>query len=727
MVKNMSLESALDEERREILKLLEGPTPQRPPRSLTSAAGLARVSGQDGRTASPLGARSPVRSMLDISDDVPVRSVPAASAPREKEPRPAVRSMLDPTASPPPAPATNSAHTSPLHTPHQPDSALHRSKSDAAAHPPALSGHALRERDRPGAVRPAPSPTSDYQFEMVPNVSIGAVPKRVTQGGKVGSSTSGLDRGRNSIAGTGISSHGASKSPSSQMGRSRSPHSRLNTNSFNLMPTPGTFVGSSGQLFDLGSAYRRLSDVHLARSGGSLSNLPARHGSDDLGVQSGQTVSATGEVRLQKDYYDVGDDEQAVVETSDEDDDSLGSSDEEWGGEGRRGRKRSRKRGHGAGVASDPSGNGVGIESTVGMGRGKGPRKTLSLLAAAEEERQQVSSKYQVRSLLGPPPATPPASEGARMVAKRLGVHPSTSFDQGSSGVPSPMGSDAEADLSDLKRAQRMGINLSAIVSTPESNRVLRNIIRGDFAQMQQEANDGLRRQRTYLVATDLSDEAAHALEWTIGTVLRDGDTLLAMYAVNEETGTGKSGDGENTPVPEDALALKEDVGASTGRTLHAGPTSSLLASMRAVDPASASASPDSRNRSKAEQERFHAAEDISQRCVKLLRKTRLQVRVVIEVVHCKSPKHLITEVIDFIDPTLVVLGSRGRSALKGVLLGSFSNYLVTKSSVPVMVARRRLRKHSKKYKQTNVRLSNNLNMPVKGLAAAKVDELTRY
>jgi len=28
--------------------------------------------------------------------------------------------------------------------------------------------------------------------------------------------------------------------------------------------------------------------------------------------------------------------------------------------------------------------------------------------------------------------------------------------------------------------------------------------------------------------------------------------------------------------------------------------------------------------------------------------------------------------------------------------LGSFSNYLVTKSSVPVMVARRRLRKHSK-------------------------------
>jgi hypothetical protein len=54
------------------------------------------------------------------------------------------------------------------------------------------------------------------------------------------------------------------------------------------------------------------------------------------------------------------------------------------------------------------------------------------------------------------------------------------------------------------------------------------------------------------------------------------------------------------------------------------------------------------------------------------------------------------------------------------VLLGSFSNYLVTKSSVPVMVARKKLRKHAK-YKNTNVRLSNNLNIP-KRLELAKID-----
>jgi len=58
-----------------------------------------------------------------------------------------------------------------------------------------------------------------------------------------------------------------------------------------------------------------------------------------------------------------------------------------------------------------------------------------------------------------------------------------------------------------------------------------------------------------------------------------------------------------------------------------------------------------------------------------------------------------------------VVLGSRGRSALKGVLLGSFSNYLVTKSSVPVMVARKKLKKLAK-MKVSHIRLTNNLQTP---------------
>jgi hypothetical protein len=71
----------------------------------------------------------------------------------------------------------------------------------------------------------------------------------------------------------------------------------------------------------------------------------------------------------------------------------------------------------------------------------------------------------------------------------------------------------------------------------------------------------------------------------------------------------------------------------------------------------------------------------------------------------------MITELIDFLSPTLVIIGSRGRSAVKGVLLGSFSNYLVTKSSVPVMVARKKLRKHSK-----TVRNRDGTTVPYSGI-----------
>ncbi|KAL1858642.1 hypothetical protein Plec18170_002844 [Paecilomyces lecythidis] len=314
--------------------------------------------------------------------------------------------------------------------------------------------------------------------------------------------------------------------------------------------------------------------------------------------------------------------------------------------------------------------------------------------------------------------------------SKKSGVHPHTSFDYTASTVNTPYGSDDEADLSDIKQAQNLSIHLSPI-DTSVPNRAIRTVIRGDFTRLQQEANEGKRRQRKYLVATDLSDESVYALEWTIGTILRDGDTLFAVYAVDEEVGTGKDAElgagvqsvqiGEGAKAMQDSAAI---VGSQTEKTAVSAATSFLphvlAARLGSAASDSRSSSVDSRALSKAELERIHAVEKISQTCIKLLRKTMLQVRVAVEVIHCKSPKHMITEAIDGLEPTLVVLGSRGRSALKGVLLGSFSNYLVAKSSVPVMVARKKLRKHAK-YKNTHIRLSNNLTTPRK-LAFAKVD-----
>jgi nucleotide-binding universal stress UspA family protein len=213
-------------------------------------------------------------------------------------------------------------------------------------------------------------------------------------------------------------------------------------------------------------------------------------------------------------------------------------------------------------------------------------------------------------------------------------------------------------------------------------------------------------------------------LEWTIGTVLRDGDTLLAIYCVDEELGIAPNEVSGDEQMKEQAAAIAASTKPSVSTPVLApvNAPSPLGPGLRLGSTGSASASPMGRERGKAEQERYRAVQDITDRVSKLLRKTKLQVKVVIEVIHCKSPKHLITEVIDYISPTLVILGSRGRSALKGVILGSFSNYLVTKSSVPVMVARKRLRKHTK-YKRPSIRLANNLSNPVvKSLASAKID-----
>lgn len=245
-------------------------------------------------------------------------------------------------------------------------------------------------------------------------------------------------------------------------------------------------------------------------------------------------------------------------------------------------------------------------------------------------------------------------------------MHPANSFDQNVSSTSTPLDSDTEADITDIKRAQKLAVIMTPVISTPVTNRCVRTIYRGDFAKMQQEARDDQRRVRKYLVATDLSDEAQHALEWTVGTVLRDGDTLLAIYCVDEEIGIG-----EATVISERVLSDQvssiaattnspQQINVPSSRQMTASPLGNLLGSNSSPNRSPAGI------RSRAEQERHRAVQDITDRVSKLLRKTRLQVRVVIEVIHCKSPKHLITEVIDYINPTLVILGSRGRSALKG-------------------------------------------------------------
>ncbi|KAJ6781854.1 hypothetical protein PWT90_10802 [Aphanocladium album] len=719
----MSIDAMLDMEREEVLALLENKQ--------------AGSSGGGIRSSSPYtnAPRSPVRSMLDVGDD------DAGSAHRRTSPapQPPVRSMLDIEGAPPaPAPAPirsmldvggpaavrpSSQTRSPYNrsTPSSPTMA-HASIYKGSSQPPTSRLHPRSSSDaafRPadfGARRPMGSSndrTSEYQFSgILPSSASGnLLGKRSSQGKRPsgGSSLADALRGYD-FSGLQLPSR-ARNSSANRPGyhQSKSPHNRWDDRSKSpaVPRDPNQVMLSDGRIVDMNNAYRRLSDANLAFSSGSLSQLPMRKRSDDAGAG-----------RLIKDY--LGPDGEHL--DSSDDDEPFSSDDED------RGRKKAPR-------SLNPDAKGEVDEKSRSRSGGN-KRAPLSLLAAADEDRSNIASRqsYQYRSLLEPEIQVTNTS-GETMKPSKGGVHPHTSYDHNPlSATQSVVDSDEEADMDDIKRAQKLSFTMTNVLHNPEAHRSIRIIYRGEYHKVAQSAEEEHHRLRKYLVATDLSDESTHALEWAIGTVIRDGDTLIAIYCVDEETGVV----GEGGLVPDDPAAMKEQAAAIhtvTNTKLTPAPLSPVteFRKLHRRDDSSGTAGshspapPSSRgglggDRTKAEEERERAIHGMTEKILRLLRKTRLQVRVIVEVLHCKNPRHLITEVIDLVNPTLVVIGSRGRSALKGVILGSFSNYLVTKSSVPVMVARKRLRKQSK-YKQKAIRQVNNLANPTaRSLASAKID-----
>lgn len=708
----MSLESALEEERLEILKLLEGPS---------RASGYQHASGAYSTPSSPRQQYTSVLPPHHSRTSSPIRG-------------PSISSLID-MADPPPPRAPTTITWSPTVT--QNVNGRHRSESGPSLNgPPKL----LKDRDKQTN---SLTPNDAYNFSMTPSVAP-PIPRKPRSRDPSAAPSARGSIGRRSI------SPNTGELLREEILRSASPRSSVGRLSSPSRQNPRTAMDNELKI-DLGHAYARLNDQALASSGGILGQLPERKpltGSDGEHIRAGtgESLTSEGGVRLQKDYDLEG--ERAAEDSSEEESSSLGSSpgseEEDKVERGRPGSRSRRIDGakpsfeentrESTGIiksmirsVGDPGGGvkkkgkkGGGIDAKKGTGNMR--RTSMSLLAAAEEERKEVSSRYKVRSLLPSISITPSGSTvpGANSptTSRRTGVHPTTNFDL-PSHTSTPMSSDTEADVLDLRRAQRMDMSVSPIVSTPESQRVVRTILRGDYAEISKEAEEGNRRVRKYLVATDLSGEAQHALEWTIGTVLRDGDTLMAIYAIGQDTVE----DGGKIVSDDGIVAdMTSQLALGSNQTLTSGTQTPGSASPRTPFQVM-ERSERSRERTKAEQERFVAAEAITSLVSKLLKKTRLQVKCTVEVIHCKSPKHLLTEIIDLVEPTLVVLGSRGRSALKGVLLGSFSNYLVTKSSVPVMVARKKL-KHTKKYANTNVRLANNLtaNATTRQLADAKVD-----
>ncbi|KAF4595602.1 Usp family protein [Ophiocordyceps camponoti-floridani] len=695
----MSIDAMLDMERQEVLALLEN--------NNRGPSSPERIRPSSPYTSAP--PRSPVRSLLDIEEEGPsdTRTAPTTQAPVRSmldvdtpvaATQPPVRSMLDVDVSSPPSSAIfrSSSPASPGLGPAHAKSPLNQNYF-----PRSISGPGLRSSGRSDR-------TSEYQFSGILSHNSGQ-PRRAPQHGKRLSTSSlsgpsevkrspdlsalqlpGTDRGRNPTIGTRLGN------------QSKSPHERWETRSrspamFSPALSPSRGMLNDGQPFDKG-AYRRLSDAALAVSGGSLSQLPLRKRTEEV-----------GEGRLIKDY--LGPDGEHLDSS---DDDEPHSSDDED-----RGRK----------TAPRTLNSGArGEHSKSRSPSGREERQSLSLLAAAEQERVELAAQ-QYRSLIPEPEIKITNSAGDAMKSSKPGIHPHTSYDpEPLSATPSGVDTDDEAE-DDIKRAQKLAFSMTNILTKPEKHRAIRIIYRGEYNLIAQQADEENHRLRKYLVATDLSDESTHALEWAIGTVLRDGDTLIAIYCVDEETGISTS----EESVPDDPKEMKEQAAAIntvTNAKSSPAPMNPVTELKRGLHLRSdstgtpgSSPGPSGRDRNRADEERRRAIQQITDKVLRLLRKTRLQVRVIVEVLHCKNPRHLITEMIDIVNPTLVVIGSRGRSALKGVILGSFSNYLVTKSSVPVMVARKRLRKQTKYKQRTAIRQINNLSNPAaRSLANAKID-----
>ncbi|KAJ3573205.1 hypothetical protein NP233_g2581 [Leucocoprinus birnbaumii] len=206
-----------------------------------------------------------------------------------------------------------------------------------------------------------------------------------------------------------------------------------------------------------------------------------------------------------------------------------------------------------------------------------------------------------------------------------------------------------------------------------QRDRATITITQGDPA-----AKLGDRRKRKYVVASDLSEESRYAVEWGIGTVLRDGDEMLVVTVVENE---GK---------------IDPEIPNPNDRT----------------------------TKLRSQQERQGLAYILVRQVLSFLQRTRLNVTVSCQAWHAKNARHMLLDIVDYTNPQMLIVGSRGLGQLNNILLGSTSHYLIQKCSVPVMVARRRLKRPPKRSAHLSSRRQH-VKLSEAGIdrVAAKVDQ----
>ncbi|KAJ3485254.1 hypothetical protein NLI96_g5095 [Meripilus lineatus] len=145
-------------------------------------------------------------------------------------------------------------------------------------------------------------------------------------------------------------------------------------------------------------------------------------------------------------------------------------------------------------------------------------------------------------------------------------------------------------------------------------------LVHGEPANFTGEGNGNGRRGKRYVLASDLSEESRYALEWGIGTVLRDGDEMLIVTVVENETKVDPL-----IPNPADRTA-----------------------------------------KLRAQQERQALAYILVRQATSLLQRTRLHVTIACQAWHAKNSRHMLLDIVDYVEPTMLIVGSRGLGNLKG-------------------------------------------------------------
>lgn len=590
----LSLEASLDEENREVLAALDWQRPRSP----------ALRTENRNNTPPP-----PIRSMLDVDSPTPRHGSIAGigvgiTSPKQLPPK---ESKLDPSdPSTWTRPASISKPTSPDLTHAELQNTRPRGGSDAT---PTTSSYVGLPRVQPGASRGF---EQNYQFDLssIPSSGSGSAksptdPKRQREGSGSGAMAAALsgDFSNFHVGRTLPTRKPHNSSDRSPSGQVRSPTSD-SSSLLSPQSPPGQLVTAQGTVVDE-NAHRRLSN-----KSGSFS-----------------TVDDESEVDTTRVPIDKPTQEDAM-ESSDEEAQSSGSDDEA------RGRDRDRK----SSVDKEPA------EPDLAS-----PDEPDSRIPSPEEERKPSVPHSQVIKSMLEPSISVTSPTGENLLQPGAGIKPRSSFDQRRMSNSATSGTDEDDDA--IAKAKTLGLNISPL-DTRVVDRHVRMIIRGDWVSFHKEAEAGNRNTRTYLACSDLSVEATYAMEWTVGTIMRDGDTLLAIYAIEDENAGSPSSTSSRHPEADREVLHQE--GAKAGKDANdamatltrqtTNPEDDKVQStfIPATEAESLTGSVDARKVGKKELERLKAIDDITQTFLRLVRKTTLQVRCMVEVIHCKSPKHLI-------------------------------------------------------------------------------------